>query len=539
MIGPFGAIPTRSHLREDIEPEAPKAVAESTMAGNIGPSMGIGSAFLQRPRLSGEIARIEDEAEERERKRKPVNATPRVGCDNMGKLAYTMEDLMGNDGLGQVGLTEQWSDASRAAAAEKRGKGYKATGRGPHKMMRGVKKVKASNASDANMSVGASLSRMKERPGMHGRPAERGKKSDPAGTKRAIKHSKKARAASAYKEDEAVGFDPERGFFVAEAEAKSKKKLRAPSEPAPGEFNSASGGTTPGKREKIKIEAEPGEFDSASGGTAPGKKKKKIKVEKPGSDDLDEGKKKLHPSMLKHVGDKPFKAHVGDPEDEDKPFHKGKGLQKEDDDLVEFDAGSSKVIAKLKKIAKPFGAKFKIESNAPHFLVTTDADVGMLVHGVKKVYPDLAKPKTGYIVTKGPGGKKVVIFKPQALAKYESADGGDDLAEGGWNKFMRRVKGKAKKGKLGDYLASPEGKADRAKAKHGRGQDERLKKRGYKVGPVKGESAGFDKDRGFFVAEGEKTRKQRSAENKAKFDKLSPEEKAKTRGNKPFHPSLK
>lgn len=47
-----------------------------------------------------------------------------------------------------------------------------------------------------------------------------------------------------------------------------------------------------------------------------------------GASVLREGKKrKLHPSMLKHVGSKKFKAHVGDPKDEKKPYHKGKGIQ--------------------------------------------------------------------------------------------------------------------------------------------------------------------------------------------------------------------
>jgi hypothetical protein len=38
---------------------------------------------------------------------------------------------------------------------------------------------------------------------------------------------------------------------------------------------------------------------------------------------------------------------------------------------------------------------------------------------------------------------------------------------------------------------------------------------------------------------GKKTRKQRSKENKARFAKLSPKEKAKTKGDKPFHPDVK
>ena len=52
-------------------------------------------------------------------------------------------------------------------------------------------------------------------------------------------------------------------------------------------------------------------------------------IEKMERDDLAEadGKKKLHPSMHKHTDADHFKAHVGDPKDEKKPFHKGKGLE--------------------------------------------------------------------------------------------------------------------------------------------------------------------------------------------------------------------
>ena len=117
----------------------------------------------------------------------------------------------------------------------------------------------------------------------------------------------------------------------------------------------------------------------------------------------------------------------------------------------EFDADSSKVIKKLKGLVKAFGAKFKIASNAPHFLVSTDKDVEMLLHKVKKSYPELAKPKTGYSVMAGPGGKKVVVFKPTALSKYESvmeAEPGEfDSASGGiapGKKQKIKVEGKKK-----------------------------------------------------------------------------------------------
>ena len=43
--------------------------------------------------------------------------------------------------------------------------------------------------------------------------------------------------------------------------------------------------------------------------------------------ELVEGKKKLHPEMHKHTDTDKFKAHVGDPKDTKKPFHKGKGLE--------------------------------------------------------------------------------------------------------------------------------------------------------------------------------------------------------------------
>jgi hypothetical protein len=44
-------------------------------------------------------------------------------------------------------------------------------------------------------------------------------------------------------------------------------------------------------------------------------------------DKLTEGKQKLHPSMKKHVNAPHFKAHVGDSDDSEPPYHKGKGIQ--------------------------------------------------------------------------------------------------------------------------------------------------------------------------------------------------------------------
>jgi hypothetical protein len=49
-------------------------------------------------------------------------------------------------------------------------------------------------------------------------------------------------------------------------------------------------------------------------------------IEQMERDALSEGKK-LHPEMHKHTNTDKFKAHVGDPKDEKKPFHKGKGLR--------------------------------------------------------------------------------------------------------------------------------------------------------------------------------------------------------------------
>jgi hypothetical protein len=50
-------------------------------------------------------------------------------------------------------------------------------------------------------------------------------------------------------------------------------------------------------------------------------------IEQMERDALSEGKKKLHPEMHKHTDTAKFKAHVGDPKDKKKPFHKGKGLE--------------------------------------------------------------------------------------------------------------------------------------------------------------------------------------------------------------------
>lgn len=46
----------------------------------------------------------------------------------------------------------------------------------------------------------------------------------------------------------------------------------------------------------------------------------------------------------------------------------------------------------------------------------------------------------------------------------------------------------------------------------------------------------FDKKLGFFMEMQHKTRKQKSKENKARFAKMSPKEKAATKGDAPFHP---
>ena len=60
--------------------------------------------------------------------------------------------------------------------------------------------------------------------------------------------------------------------------------------------------------------------------------------------------------------------------------------------------------------------------------------------------------------------------------------------------------------------------------------------RGKKTKDVMAADFNFDQERGFFVEAKDKTRKQRSKENKARFAKLSPEEKAATKGDAPFHP---
>jgi hypothetical protein len=272
-----------------------------------------------------------------------------------------------------------------------------------------------------------------------------------------------------------------------------------------------------------------------------------------GHDDLSEigieegkGKKKLHPEMEKHTDSPSFKAHVGDSDDSEKPFHKGKGIQKED-----FDADSSKVIAKLKALAKPFGAKFKIASNAPHFLVSTDKDVEMLLHKVKKVYPDLAKPKTGYTVMKH-GKKQVVIFKPRALVKYESVV--EKIKTEG-SQSWKKITGKLKAGKKGAMA-----RADAKQAKAGgrpnpegdfvkTGRDSGYNKkdprreahkarRGKKT---KGESLGFDPKRGFFLSEkthdGKLTDKEQSVLNKKQWKewgKKDPKKKSEYTGDKPM-----
>lgn len=117
-------------------------------------------------------------------------------------------------------LAEEWSEASRDAAAKARGKTRKP--RGPHQMVRGVKKVRAPNLSRTGhkhpnpqlgtkhykaATVGAGLAKMKERPGMR-----RGGKGTARTIKRAVSHSQKARAASSYREDAHGSY----GEFLAE-----------------------------------------------------------------------------------------------------------------------------------------------------------------------------------------------------------------------------------------------------------------------------------------------------------------------------------
>lgn len=137
------------------------------------------------------------------------------------------------------------------------------------------------------------------------------------------------------------------------------KKLRkkSPAYARPGEFDHASGGTAPGKKEKIKVEdEEPGyigasiltekktraqrkkenkarfaklspEQKAATAGDAPFHPEAGKSEDAPVGASILREKKELHPSMHKHTGSEKFRAHVGDPEDQKKPFHKGKGIQ--------------------------------------------------------------------------------------------------------------------------------------------------------------------------------------------------------------------
>lgn len=68
----------------------PDPVNEGTMSSNMGPSMQIGSAFIQRPRDQFGISQWEKVGEQQ-----GVDKTiPRVGVDNAEKPAYTMDDLL-------------------------------------------------------------------------------------------------------------------------------------------------------------------------------------------------------------------------------------------------------------------------------------------------------------------------------------------------------------------------------------------------------------------------------------------------------------
>lgn len=73
----------------------------------------------------------------------------------------------------------------------------------------------------------------------------------------------------------------------------------------------------------------------------------------------DDDKKKLHPKMKKHVDSPAFRAHIADPDDDEPPYHKGKGLEKKEgeEDVEEnapagTDAPSKKDTKLSKKLRK-------------------------------------------------------------------------------------------------------------------------------------------------------------------------------------------
>jgi hypothetical protein len=68
----------------------PDPIDEGTMSGNMGASMKIGSAFIQRPRNQFGISQWEKVGEEQGADK----TIPRVGVDNQEKPAYTMDDLL-------------------------------------------------------------------------------------------------------------------------------------------------------------------------------------------------------------------------------------------------------------------------------------------------------------------------------------------------------------------------------------------------------------------------------------------------------------
>jgi hypothetical protein len=162
-------------------------------------------------------------------------------------------------------------------------------------------------------------------------------------------------------QQESAGLEGGHGKPLAKKLRGKGKAITSPAEDPPGDFDSASGGTATGKVEK----GRPMEDDPVStsilreGGKTRAQRKKENKARfakmspeekaatkgdapfhpEAGKEDIDtpvdagilREKKELHPSMKKHTNAPHFKAHVGDPDDSEEPFHKGKGLQKKED----------------------------------------------------------------------------------------------------------------------------------------------------------------------------------------------------------------
>jgi len=134
-------------------------------------------------------------------------------------------------------------------------------------------------------------------------------------------------------------------------------------------------------------------------------KKTKGEDEAPGAAILREGKQKLHPSMKKHTNTAKFKAHVGDSDDSEPPFHKGKGIEKKEDAPVSAAVLREMEIAvdKARRGAKKMLAGGSLAGKPPGYVAMLKA-----LAGGARIPQDVAQAKDGkdayYAARKRGGG---------------------------------------------------------------------------------------------------------------------------------------